>query len=83
MPFGPPGTTSPLRLFADFDYLALPSAQLFPFPIEQAWPAEVGGRAMDSYHRWMEVVCRGRCRAVPSSASPPASAERGLPMGSS
>lgn len=43
------------RLFERFDYLALPSAQVFPFDAELHWPSEVGGVAMDTYHRWMEV----------------------------
>jgi amidase len=43
-------------LFERVDFLALPSAQVFPFPVEEKWPQAIAGRAMDSYHRWMEVV---------------------------
>ena len=32
----------------DFDVLALPTAQVWPFGVEQRWPAEVDGRAMDT-----------------------------------
>ena len=43
-------------LFGRVDVLALPAAQVWPFPIEWRWPRAIAGRAMDSYHRWMEVV---------------------------
>ena len=43
-------------LLADHDALALPSAQVFPFDVDTPWPGEVAGRAMPTYHRWMEVV---------------------------
>jgi amidase len=45
-----------LGLFARFDALVLPSAQCFAFPAEWHWPREIAGSAMDTYHRWMEVV---------------------------
>ncbi len=45
-----------LKLFARHDYLALPTAQTFPFPQAERWPVAIAGRAMPSYHRWMEVV---------------------------
>ena len=44
------------NLFQEYDAFALPSAQLFPFPVEWDWPKEIDGRGMDTYHRWMEVV---------------------------
>ena len=44
------------RLFARVDFVALPTAQVWPFPAEWRWPQAIGGRAMDTYHRWMEVV---------------------------
>lgn len=33
-----------------------PSTQVFPFDAATLWPAEIDGRSMDSYHRWMETV---------------------------
>ena len=53
------------RLFARFDALALPSAQVFPFPRDRRWPREIAGRAMDTYHRWMEVVTPGTLSGCP------------------
>jgi len=44
------------KCFEQFDILALPAAQVFPFPKAQHWPEEINGTVMDTYHRWMEVV---------------------------
>ena len=54
-----------LKLFERYDALALPSAQVFPFPQEQTWPREIAGRPMDTYHRWMEVVVPGTLSGCP------------------
>ena len=61
---------SVLSLFDGFDYLALPSAQIFPFPIEQTWPTEIAGRTMDSYHRWMEVAVPATLSGCPAISIP-------------
>ncbi|GAB0114326.1 amidase [Acidisoma sp. C75] len=68
-------------LFARFDHLALPSAQVFPFPAEWRWPQEIAGRAMDSYHRWMEVVVPATAAQSPAISLPLGFDGRGLPMG--
>ena len=71
-----------LALFAKFDYLALPSAQVFPFPIGDAWPSTIAGRAMDSYHRWMEVAVPGTLSGCPVISLPAGfGGEHHLPMG--
>lgn len=70
-----------LALFGDYDFLALPSAQLFPFPVEWTWPQEIAGRAMDSYHRWMEVVTPGTLSGCPVISLPAGFGPQGLPMG--
>jgi amidase len=70
-----------LTLFRDHDYLALPTAQCFPFPAELRWPAELAGRRMDSYHRWMEVVVGATMAGLPVASVPAGFDDRGLPMG--
>lgn len=72
-----------LDLFAAFDVLALPTAQVWPFPVEWAWPRAVAGRAMDSYHRWMEVVVPATLLGCPTAAVPAGFGGPGgfLPMG--
>ncbi|GAA4415954.1 amidase [Quisquiliibacterium transsilvanicum] len=70
-----------LGLFERFDFLALPAAQVFPFDLASHWPREVGGRTMDTYHRWMEVVIGPTLAGLPAISVPVGFDARGLPMG--
>jgi amidase len=69
------------RLFSDHDALVMPSAQVWPFPVEWRWPQEINGRAMDTYHRWMEVVIPVSLAGLPSLNLPVGFGPQGLPMG--
>ncbi|MFN3647389.1 MAG: amidase [Gemmobacter sp.] len=68
-------------LFQRFDLLALPVAQVWPFPKGWDWPKSVAGRAMDTYHRWMEVVVPASLLGLPTLAAPVGFGPQGLPMG--
>ena len=68
-------------LFDKYDVLALPSAQVFPFPADVHWPKSIDGREMDTYHRWMEVVIGGTLSGLPVAGLPAGFSEGGLPMG--
>ncbi len=68
-------------LFDRFDFLALPTAQVFPFPIDRHWPEEIAGRRMDSYHRWMEVCALATMAGCPAVNVPVGFDARGRPMG--
>ena len=59
-----------LKQLARFDALALPVAQVWPFAIEQHWPRQIGGRAMDTYHRWMEVTLYATFAGLPAISVP-------------
>jgi len=65
----------------DADMLALPSAQVFPFDTELNWPAEIAGRKMDTYHRWMQVVIPASLIGLPALCVPAGFGPQGLPMG--
>lgn len=69
-----------MTLHQTFDYLSMPSAQVFAFPSELHWPTEIDGIQMDSYHRWMQVVTAGTLSGCPC-LSVPAGYKGGLPMG--
>lgn len=68
-------------LFDDYDILALPTAQVFPFPKEIHWPESINGVRMDTYHRWMEVVIGGTLAGLPVVNVPVGFDARGRPMG--
>ncbi len=69
------------RLFATFDFMLVPSTQLFPFPVDWRWPQEIAGRRMDSYHRWMETCIVITMSGCPALNIPVGFDGRGLPMG--
>lgn len=64
-----------------FDVIAAPSAQVFPFDARIHWPAEIEGRPMDTYHRWMETVAPWSLAGLPVLNVPVGFDARGLPMG--
>lgn len=69
------------RLFETYDALVMPSAQVWPFPAEWRWPQSINGQAMDTYHRWMEIVVPVSLIGLPSLALPVGFGPQGLPMG--
>ena len=69
------------QLFDTHEFLALPTAQVWPFPAEWDWPKEIGGVAMDTYHRWMEVVVPVSLAGLPCISLPVGFGDNGLPMG--
>jgi amidase len=68
-------------LFERYDFLAAPTAQVFPFPKDTHWPKRINRKKMDTYHRWMEVVIGGTLAGVPVANVPAGFNEKGLPMG--
>ena len=69
------------RLFERYDFLVLPTAQVFPYPKETHWPQQIAGQPMDTYHRWMEVVIPGSLGGIPVVNVPVGFDSTGRPMG--
>lgn len=69
------------QAFETYDYLVLPTAQVFPFDAKVHWPKEIAGRTMDTYHRWMEVVVLATLSGCPALNLPVGFNAAGLPMG--
>ena len=69
------------RLFKHYDYLAAPTAQVFPFDIAETWPHEIAGHPMATYHEWMKAVCLVTLAGCPALAVPAGFGAAGLPMG--
>ena len=70
-----------LALFERFDFLAIPTAQVFPFAVETHWPRQVAGRKMDTYHRWMQVSSLASMAGAPVVNVPAGFDADGRPMG--
>ncbi|MEO7151456.1 MAG: amidase [Burkholderiaceae bacterium] len=70
-----------LAMFDRHDVLALPTAQVWPFDAALRWPSAIDGRAMDTYHRWMEVTIYATLAGLPCIALPAGFGAAGLPMG--
>ncbi|MEM5541985.1 amidase [Sulfitobacter sp. AS92] len=68
-------------LFEKVDVLVLPSAQVWPFDVEQVHPTEINGQPMDTYHRWMQVVVPASLIGLPVVNIPAGFDQRGLPLG--
>lgn len=69
------------NLYQDYDFLVMPTAQVFPFDAECHWPKEINGTVMNTYHRWMEVSIMASLAGVPAINVPVGFSQDGLPMG--
>ena len=70
-----------LMKFERFDFLALPSVQVWPFDMALRWPTHIHGREMDTYHRWMEATIYATFAGLPCLSVPAGFSAAGLPMG--
>jgi amidase len=70
-----------VKLFETYDFLLLPSAQVFPFDAGIHWPKAISGIAMDTYHRWLEVAVPESLTGLPVISVPVGFNEDKLPMG--
>ena len=69
------------RFFETFDAFVLPTAQVFPFDVGTMWPKEIAGKAMGSYHEWMQCAVPATMAGSPALAAPAGFSAKGLPMG--
>jgi len=69
------------RFFERYDFLVLPTAQVFPFPAEIHWPDTIAGTRMDTYHEWMKGTLFVTMSGCPGLAVPAGFNTQGLPIG--
>ena len=69
------------KLFARYDYVIAPTAQVFPFDATLTWPRSIAGTSMDTYHRWMEIVTPFTLAGLPVVSMPAGFNAQVLPMG--
>ena len=64
-----------------FDVLALPTTQVWPFPVDEEYPMHIAGQDMDTYHRWMEAMIAASLPGLPAMSLPAGFGKNGLPAG--
>lgn len=69
------------RFFEHYDFLILPTAQIFPFAAETHWPQTLAGKKMQTYHEWMKGTLLVTMSGCPSLAAPAGFNVEGLPIG--
>ncbi len=69
------------KLFDKFDFLALPSAQIFPFDKKIQYPSELNNKKLDTYHRWLEIFIMSSLLELPTVSIPIGFNKNGSPMG--
>jgi amidase len=67
--------------FTRYDFLLMPTAQVFPFDHAIPYPEVVGGRQMETYHQWMGVCLPWSLAGTPVMNLPVGFNAQGLPMG--
>lgn len=67
--------------FEDVDVLALPSAQVAPFPADWEFPTEIAGVVMEDYLDWMTACCVITPTGCPAISIPAGFTSDGLPVG--
>ena len=69
------------KAMSEFDVLALPSVQVWPFSINCRYPKSIGEKRMETYHQWMQVCAPVSFAGLPCVTIPAGFSETGLPMG--
>ena len=68
-------------VFKDYDFLILPSAQVFPFDKNLQFPKKINDFELDTYHRWIEVFIMSSLLDLTTITVPVGFNENGMPMG--
>ena len=68
-------------IFKEYDFLVLPSAQIFPFDKNLQFPKKINNYELDTYHRWIEVFIMSSLLDLPTITVPVGFNKNGMPMG--
>lgn len=69
------------KLFDKYDILLTPISPVAPFPIEQNYPSEIGGRKLNSYADWMAPAFLVTMVGLVGGSVPVSLSKAGLPIG--
>ena len=68
-------------IFKEYDFLVLPSAQVFQFDKNLQFPKKINNYELDTYHRWIEVFIMSSLLDLPTITVPVGFNKNGMPMG--
>jgi amidase len=68
-------------VFERYDLVLTPTAPVLPFPVEQGYPTEIAGRALESYIDWVAQTFLVSLAALPAASVPAGLSASGLPVG--
>ena len=69
------------EIFKKFDFILLPSSQVFPFNKNIQYPKKINEQELDTYHRWLEVFIISSLFDLPTLTVPIGFNDTGSPMG--
>jgi amidase len=69
------------RFMETRDLLILPTVAMPPFPVEQRYPTEINGKALDNYTKWFFLTYGITVTALPVISVPCGFTKSGLPVG--
>ena len=69
------------EIFKKFDFIVLPSSQVFPFNKDIQYPKRINGVELDTYHRWLEIFILPSLFDLPTLSVPIGFNKNGFPMG--
>ncbi len=67
--------------FERYDFLIGPTTQVLPFDVNQPYPTEIDGVAMNDYLEWMQSCARITVTGCPALSLPAGFSAAGLPIG--
>jgi amidase len=68
-------------LFAKYDFILTPAAPVEPFPVEQNFPAQIGGRKLENYVDWIAPAFLITLVSLVGGSVPAGLSRNGLPVG--
>ena len=69
------------KIFQYYDFLALPTQQVFPFDKKLQYPEKINYDKLDTYHRWIEIHVLSSLLYLPTISVPIGFNKDGLPIG--